>query len=75
MGIVKEFSKAVLGPLGAPAGNVETYIEVPFMLGDKRCYPDGLIRVVRGTRTWTALVEVKTGKNELALSSSRTIST
>ena len=65
MGIVKEFSKAVLGPLGAPAGNLETFIEVPFMLGDKRCYPDGLIRVVRGTRSWTALVEVKTGKSEL----------
>ena len=48
MGVVKEFSKAVLGPLGAPAGNVETYIEVPFMLGEKRCYPDGLIRVTRG---------------------------
>lgn len=65
MGIVKEFSKAVLGPIGAPAGNVETFIEVPFLLGDKRCYPDGLIRVSRGSRTWTALVEVKTGKSEL----------
>jgi hypothetical protein len=65
MGIVKEFSKAVLGPVNAPAGNVETYIEVPFTLGEKRCYPDGLIRVTRGARSWTALVEVKTGKNEL----------
>src|SRR3954471_14903877 len=65
MGIVKEFSKAVLSPLGAPSGSVETYIEVPFMLGEKRCYPDGLIRVSRGSRTWTALVEVKTGRNEL----------
>jgi hypothetical protein len=66
MGIVKEFSRAVLGPLGAPAGNVETYIEVPFELGEKRLYPDGLVRVRRGARTWTALFEVKTGKNELA---------
>jgi hypothetical protein len=65
MGIVKEFSKTVLGPLGAPAGTVECYIEVPFLLGEKRCYPDGLIRVTRGSRTWTALVEVKTGKSEL----------
>ena len=65
MSVVKEFSKAVLGPLGAISGNVETYIEVPFMLGEKRCYPDGLIRVTRGARSWTALVEVKTGKNEL----------
>ena len=37
------------------------------MLGEKRCYPDGLIRVSRGQRTWTALVEVKTGTNELAV--------
>ena len=65
MGVVREFSRAVLTPLGAPSGTVETYIEVPFMLGEKRCYPDGLIRVVRGGRSWTALVEVKTGKNEL----------
>jgi len=65
MSVVKEFSRTLLGQLGAPAGNVETYIEVPFMLADKRLYPDGLIRVSRGSRTWTALVEVKTGKNEL----------
>lgn len=65
MAVVKEFSRAVVTPLGAPAGGIETYIEVPFMLGDKRVYPDGLIRVTRGARTWTALVEVKTGRNEL----------
>lgn len=65
MGVVKEFSKAILAPLGAISGTVETYIEVPFMLGEKRCYPDGLIRVTRGARSWTALVEVKTGKNDL----------
>jgi hypothetical protein len=65
MGVVKEFSRAILSPLGAISGNVETYIEVPFMLGEKRCYPDGLIRVTRGSRSWTALVEVKTGRNEL----------
>ncbi len=63
---VKEFGRATLSPLGAPAGFVETYIEVPFMLGDKKLYPDGLIRVSRGQRTWTALVEVKTGTNTLA---------
>ena len=36
MGVVREFCKAVLGPLGAPAGTVETSVEVPFMLGEKR---------------------------------------
>ncbi|SOC50291.1 hypothetical protein SAMN05660748_3037 [Blastococcus aggregatus] len=63
---VREFGRGLTQPLGAPAGTIQTFIEVPFMLGDKRCYPDGLIRVSRGQRTWTALVEVKTGTNELA---------
>ena len=47
-------------------GALETFIEVPFILGDKKLYPDGLIRVTRGAKSWTALVEVKTGANELA---------
>ena len=38
---------------------------MPFILGDKRVYPDGLIRVTRGGREWTALIEVKTGTNIL----------
>ena len=36
------------------------------MLGEQRLYPDGLIRVTRGAKSWTALVEVKTGPNQLA---------
>lgn len=67
MSAVREFARSVLGPLGAPAGNVETFIEVPFDLPDgRRIFPDGLIRVKRGSKEWTALVEVKTGSNELA---------
>ena len=62
---VREFGRTLTTRFGAPAGVVETYIEVPFLLGDQRFYPDGLIRVTRGSRTWTALVEVKTGTNEL----------
>jgi hypothetical protein len=62
---VREFGRALLGPLGAPAGQYETYIEVPFEQADTTVYPDGLIRTRRGERTWTALVEVKTGTNEL----------
>lgn len=65
MGAVKEFGRVFVGQFGAPAGNLSCYIEVPFLLGDKRVYPDGLIRVQRGSRTWTALVEVKTGPNQL----------
>jgi len=62
---VKEFGRAITQPLGAPAGKVEAFIEVPFTLGDRKLFPDGLIRVSRGKTTWTALVEVKTGSNEL----------
>lgn len=65
MPAVREFGRSVLGPLGAPTGNIETFIEVPFDLGDRRVYPDGLIRVTRGKTSWTALVEVKTGANQL----------
>lgn len=65
MSAVPDFSRAMLRPLGVPAGKLEAYIEVPFELSGKRIYPDGLIRVTRGSRSWTALVEVKTGKNEL----------
>ncbi len=63
---VREFNRALLKPLGAPAGAVECFIEVPFVLGDKKVFPDGLIRVSRGAKSWTALVEVKTGSNDLA---------
>ena len=65
MSSVKEFGRAITAPLGAPTGSVETFIEVPFTAGDKRVYPDGLIRVSRGGRSWVCLVEVKTGSNEL----------
>ncbi|SDS29363.1 hypothetical protein [Jiangella sp. DSM 45060] len=65
MTAVREFGRALTKPFGAPAGNVETYIEVPFVLGEKKLFPDGLVRVSRGQKSWTALVEVKTGSNEL----------
>lgn len=65
MTAVREFGRALTKPFGAPAGNVETYIEVPFVLGEKKLFPDGLVRVSRGQKSWTALVEVKTGGNEL----------
>jgi hypothetical protein len=62
---VREFGRAITQPLGAPAGPIETFIEVPFSTGGRKCFVDGLIRVRRGQRTWTALVEVKTGSNVL----------
>jgi hypothetical protein len=62
---VKEFGRAITGSLGAPAGTINTFIEVPFKLGDRVVRPDGIIRVSRGKQVWTALVEVKTGRNDL----------
>lgn len=65
MSSVKEYGRALTARFGAPGGGMETFIEVPFMLGDKKIFPDGLIRVKWGKKLWTALVEVKTGANEL----------
>lgn len=66
MGAVREFGLAVVKPLGAPAGHLQTFIEVPFKATDDRsCQPDGVLRTTRAGRTWTALVEVKTGAAEL----------
>jgi hypothetical protein len=62
---VREFGRAITGPLGAPAGGVTAFIEVPFTSGEKNLRPDGVLQVKRGSATWTALVEVKTGTNEL----------
>jgi len=63
---VDEFGVAFARPYGAPKGQLETYIEVPFELPDGRSLrPDGLIRTTRGKRTWTALIEAKTGTNDL----------
>jgi hypothetical protein len=62
---VREFGRAITAPMGAPAGRLSAYIEVPFNDGDKKLRPDGLLQVMSGPRTWTALVEVKTGRHEL----------
>jgi hypothetical protein len=65
IGAVRDFALAIIKPLGAPAGTISTFIEVPFKLGDRTCYPDGLIESSRAGRTWVALVEVKTGSGQL----------
>lgn len=38
---------------------------MPFKLNEQTCYPDGLVETARGSKRWTALVEVKTGSSEL----------
>ncbi len=70
MSIVRPFSNAILGPLGASraaAAHVDAFIEPPFKTGIKTdVRPDGLIQVTYGSQTpFTALVEVKTGTNIL----------
>lgn len=65
MSSVREFGALVVRPMGAPAGQLATYIEVPFVLGDRTVIPDGLLQTSRAGKTWTCLVEVKTGANEL----------
>lgn len=62
---VRPFARAVSAHFGAPAGAVETYLEVPFTHGDRKVYPDGVIRIARGGKVWTALLEVKTGSGQL----------
>jgi hypothetical protein len=63
---VRDFGRALVGRFGGPAGAVEAYPEVPFTLADGTTVrPDGVIRVARGGRTWTALLETKTGTHGL----------
>lgn len=67
--IVREFSSALLTPLGASSARkalVESFVEVSFKLPDGTVVrPDGLIRVTFGKNIFTALVEVKTAQNLL----------
>src|SRR3954467_2758111 len=56
VGAVREFGAALIRPFGAPAGRIETYIEVPFKHGEGTVSPDGLIRTGRGGKSWTLLV-------------------
>lgn len=65
MGSVREFGLAMVKPMGAPSGQLDCYIEVPFKAGERTIYPDGVLQSTRAGKTWTALVEVKTGSSEL----------
>ncbi len=65
IGAVNEFGRNLLKPLGAPAGKIETFIEIPFKSGDRTIRPDGIITVSRGEKTWGAIVETKVGTSPL----------
>lgn len=64
---VPEFGHALLKELGAPkAPSIETFAEVRFKdAAGKTVIPDGAIVCRRGKKTWTCLVEVKTGSARL----------
>jgi stress response protein SCP2 len=62
---VRDFGRALVARFGGPAGSIETYLEVPFTLDERTSIPDGVIRVARAGRIWTALLEVKTGTGPL----------
>jgi len=64
---VPEITLELLKEHGAFSGVVETFIEPEFKIGGKKIRPDGLIQITRGKKVWRALVEFKTGKNELDL--------
>jgi len=62
MGAVDEFGRALLKEIGAPAGRISTFTEVPLENAEgKTLRPDGAIAVERGKTSWKCLVEVKTG--------------
>jgi hypothetical protein len=65
IGAVSEFGRTLLKPLGAPAGPIETFIEVPFKVNGRSVRPDGIITVTRGSKAWGAIVETKTAQNAL----------
>ncbi|MFI6372351.1 TerD family protein [Streptomyces sp. NPDC050546] len=65
MAQVPRFGRRVTAPFGAPSGRMETYTEVSLPHGDTPRRPDGVIRVERAGKLWTALVETKTNGNPL----------
>ncbi|MFI6009170.1 TerD family protein [Streptomyces sp. NPDC051243] len=65
MAQVPEFGRRLTAPFGAPAGRMETFAEVSLPHGDTPRRPDGVIRVERAGKLWTALVETKTNGNSL----------
>ncbi|WP_211359688.1 TerD family protein [Actinocorallia herbida] len=63
MAQVPEFGRRVTARFGAPAGLLQTFAEAQFKHGETTVRPDGIVRVSRAGRIWTALVETKTGGN------------
>ncbi len=65
MAQVPEFGRRLTAAFGASAGRMQTFAEVSLPHGDSPLRPDGVIRVERAGKLWTALVETKTNGNAL----------
>ncbi|MFB7916637.1 TerD family protein [Streptomyces sp. NPDC056061] len=65
MAQVPELGRRLTAGFGAPAGRMETFTEVSLPHGDTPRRPDGVIRVERAGKLWTALVETKTNGSAL----------
>ncbi|WP_228002977.1 TerD family protein [Nocardia australiensis] len=65
MQVVRPFARALCARMGAPAGAFEGYVEVQYERGESKVIPDAVLKVVRGNRVWTGLLEVKTGNSKL----------
>lgn len=65
MAQVPEFGRRLTARFNAPAGTIQTFAEASFKHGDSKVRPDGVLRVARAGRIWTALIETKTGGNPL----------
>lgn len=65
MAQVPELGRRLTAGFGAPAGRMQTFTEVSLPHGETPRRPDGVIRVERAGKLWTALVETKTNGNPL----------
>lgn len=65
MEAVPDFARALLKPLGAPAGRITSFIEPEFIQSERKVRPDGLVVVERGAKSWSVAIEVKTNKSNL----------
>ncbi|WP_278263687.1 TerD family protein [Nocardia sp. AG03] len=65
MQAVRPFARAICARMGAPAGAFEGYIEVQYDAGESKVIPDAVLKVSRGSKQWTGLLEVKTGNGKL----------
>ncbi|MGW7330043.1 TerD family protein [Streptomyces sp. NPDC054840] len=65
MAEVPELGRRLTAGFGAPSGRMQTFTEVSLPHGDTPRRPDGVIRVERAGKLWTALMETKTHGNAL----------